>query len=163
MFCPRCSTTNNPEQKYCRQCGLHLTAVRYVLEGRTNEAMEKLKKGEDAIQGSAVTLGIFVLIAFVGCVLTPLFDRDHSKWQLVLTFLINFVLGFIFGLPSFLIGLKRLRAARELLDAQQQPARLPAATQAVQLSADIAAPVVESPPNPASVTEHTTLNLRSPE
>jgi hypothetical protein len=162
MFCPRCSTTNNPEQKYCRQCGLHLTAVRYVLEGRTNEAMEKLKKGEDAIRGSAVTLGIFILIAFCGCVITPLFDRDYSKWQLVLTFLINFTLGFIFGLPSFWMGLKRLRAARELLDAQQ-PARLPAPNQVVQLPADIATPVVESPPAAASVTEHTTLNLRSPE
>lgn len=37
MFCPHCGSENKLE-KYCRQCGLSLTAVRLALDGRIDEA-----------------------------------------------------------------------------------------------------------------------------
>ena len=33
MFCPRCSSQNRLEQKFCRSCGLSLSSVRLAVEG----------------------------------------------------------------------------------------------------------------------------------
>jgi len=46
MFCPRCATENQPEQKYCRRCGQPLAGVHLALEGRVDEAIKTLRIGE---------------------------------------------------------------------------------------------------------------------
>ncbi|HKY04700.1 MAG TPA: zinc-ribbon domain-containing protein, partial [Blastocatellia bacterium] len=65
MFCPNCGTNNNPEQKYCRQCGQHLAATRIALEGGFDHALDKLKKGENAVSSGVVTFAIFFCIAVI--------------------------------------------------------------------------------------------------
>jgi len=33
IFCPRCATENASDQSYCRQCGLGLSGIQWVLDG----------------------------------------------------------------------------------------------------------------------------------
>ena len=37
MFCPRCGATQPEELKFCKTCGVHLNAVRQIVEAREGE------------------------------------------------------------------------------------------------------------------------------
>jgi hypothetical protein len=63
MFCPRCSAENNLEQKYCRQCGLQLTAARIALHGGVDEALARYWWGEGLLAGGSIFLILSVLAA----------------------------------------------------------------------------------------------------
>ena len=153
MFCPKCATENQPEQKYCRRCGQPLAGVHLALEGRVDEAIKTLRIGEKTPRVKYVLLAIaFVLLS--GTMARAL------RTGVPLTFLLAPVWGLLLGL---LIGLSRrafrLRRVKRLLDAE---------VGFKSLTADAAAraelPIASSAPRPTpvSVTENTTLDLESP-
>jgi len=159
MYCPRCAAQNRPEQKYCRQCGLALPAVRLAAEGRVDEALAGLKRSEGALSGGAVTLLIFLLIALVN-----FFFSSEKSWGM----LFNMVLGLLIAGPIIFAGLRRLERAMELLEAADQPARPaldPTRAAAPAGAAFPPAPDTDplSVPAPRSVTEQTTFNLKTPD
>ncbi len=159
MFCPKCGTNNNPEQKYCRQCGQQLTATRVALEGGFDQALDKLKKGENALSSGVVTFAIFFCIAIVSIFLGSL-DRSPNY----VSALINLALGILFGFPAIVIGLLRIRRANTLLGGEAQPKALPSGQEVVQLrQAPPTDPALSSHHIPTSVTEHTTINLNPPD
>ncbi|MCI0337255.1 MAG: zinc-ribbon domain-containing protein [Acidobacteria bacterium] len=161
MFCPRCSAQNRPEQKFCRQCGLSLPAVRLALEGKIDEAAATIEKDFSKLASGAVTLGIFALIALI----SSFFSGFNAA--------LNLILGLLIAGPMIYLGLKRLERSIKLIDPKKQaadqikePAHLVTLIQSEHK--DLALPPVpdtdplRSSHVPGSVTEQTTLNLEQP-
>jgi len=73
MFCPSCSTASPEGGKFCKSCGLNLTAVTQALGGvtavldpiREREYRRARKKITDGIQGTTVGAAIIVVAALV--------------------------------------------------------------------------------------------------
>ena len=103
MFCPQCGASNERDQKFCRQCGQALTAVRLATEGRVDEALEKLKKGADSLAAGAINLAIFSSFAFVVTLLATIFDAPQGPWPIL-----NIVIGLAIGIPLTVRGIIRL-------------------------------------------------------
>lgn len=64
MFCPRCATENNEQQKYCRQCGTPLTYVRAALEGHIDKALAQMERASGKscfIMLTAFVVGILAI------------------------------------------------------------------------------------------------------
>ena len=160
MFCPQCGANNNPDQKFCRQCGQALTAVRLAIEGRVDEALEKLRKGEDSLASGALTLVIFSSIALLNSILAIFFNVfDKQPWPMI-----NLIIGLAIGLPLAIRGIIRLERARKILEAGDQKKRDLADRAKAELPASpITAPTNATHTEPASVTEHTTYDLEPPE
>jgi hypothetical protein len=162
MFCPQCGSSNNLDQKFCRQCGKALTAVRLAMEGRVEEALEKLRKGEDWLATGAINLAIFSSIAFLVMFLGPYFKGfEGDRWPLI-----NIILGLAIGLPLIIRGVRRLEHARKILEAEDQKKRaangLDNRPEALP-EAPITASTLATHTTPASVTEHTTYDLEPPD
>ena len=159
MFCPRCGAENNLEQKYCRHCGLQLAAARIALQGSMDEALTKYKKGEDLLSGGSVTLIIFILIALANIFL----NSGARNWGVV----INLLLGLLITLPMVLTGLVRLRRARHALEGRDEQSQVASdhshEYQALAPSADSTNRLLSPLEVRGSVTERTTLHLKSPE
>ena len=157
MFCPRCSAGNKLEQKYCRQCGLPLPAVRLALEGQVGEATAEIKKDYDLLSGGAVTLAIFILVAFVN-----FFLSSEKNWAVIF----NLVLGLLIAAPMIYKGLARLERSIKLIEPQGAPLR-PSVNQAAPHTPLPAVPDTDPlalrPSAPGSVAEHTTLDLKQSE
>lgn len=160
MFCPRCATENKLEQRYCRQCGLTLPAVRLALEGQIDEAIKKYKKSESAFDWAFVVL----LIGGVNAAINAFF---HA-WPVAI---ISGALGFVFGIILILVAMSRMGKASKLLnppEKKDEPANL--ALNQPEHAANAAlppAPVTEElkrrPARPPSVVENTTMKLKQPE
>ena len=158
MFCPRCGAENDLEQKYCRRCGLPLAAARISLQGGIDEALTRHKKGENLLTGGSVTLVIFILGAFANILLNP------GPWNYGVV--VNLLLGLVITAPLITTGLVRLRRARRALQPrglQDQLTSDPstgggALTSSAHTTDRLLSPVIAPP----SVTEHTTLHLKSP-
>lgn len=118
MFCPQCGASNERDQKFCRQCGQALTAVRLATEGRVDEALEKLKKGADSLAAGAINLAIFSSFAFVVTLLATIFDATQGPWPIL-----NIVIGLAIGIPLTVRGIIRLGRARKILEAEDQKNR----------------------------------------
>lgn len=160
MFCPRCGASNDSEQKFCRQCGQALTAVRLATEGRVDEALEKLKKGADSLAGGAINLAIFSTVAFVVTMLGIFFDQIQGPWPIL-----NIIVGLLIGIPLTVRGIVRLERARKILEAEDRKNRAELANRpkAELPETPITAPTSLPRATPASVTEHTTYELEPPE
>jgi hypothetical protein len=159
MYCPKCSAQNESEQKYCRQCGLPLTILKLALEGRVDEAVAKYKKGGASLSGSTFTLGLCLFGALVNLLLIP------GPWN-VYAVVANSIIGLLIALPMIITGHVRLSRAKRLLDSEDQAPRLIIAEShrtATLLTAPGTDPLLSRVPIPSPVTEHTTLNLKSPE
>src|ERR1041385_9031692 len=107
MFCPRCSTDNNLEQKYCRKCGLQLTAARMALQGTIDEALVKYKRGARLVSGGSLFLILSALVALVNVFL------NSMPWNYGV--IINLVIGLTVTVPIISAGLMRLRSAQRAL------------------------------------------------
>lgn len=155
MFCPRCSVENGIQQKYCRHCGLDLAAARISLQGGVGEALTAHKKGEVLLSSGAITLVIFIVGALANVFLSP-------GWNYPV--LINLLLGLVIGVPLMAAGVARLRRARGILNPKDESEVLDQPSQT--LPPNLQAPSTERlflrPKDPGSVTEQTTLNLKSP-
>ena len=156
MFCPRCNTQNESEQKYCRQCGLPLGSIRVALEGHAEEAFSKYQKGGGALSAGAITLIVCVLIALLNSFLSSE-PRNYGA-------LINLLIGLLVALPLIITGLVRLSRAERLLKGKDlaiplirgqtdEPELLPPASHKID-------PLAESMSAQNSVTEQTTLKLK---
>lgn len=156
MFCPRCTTENKREQRYCRQCGLTLTAIQLALEGRVDEAIQKYKKSENMLDWGFVILLIGGLNVGV--------NAFFHAW---LPAILSGVIGFVVGITLVLIGLSRMGHASKILnppDKKVEPDSLPPVQTERSNSALPAAPITEelreSPAPPPSVVENTTIRLK---
>ena len=158
MFCPQCSTENKPEQRYCRQCGMPLTAVRLAIEGRVDEAIKKFKKGETMISWGFVLTSIGLVNAGI--------NAFFHAWQSAV-----FSAGFGLAIGTTLIiwGLSRLGKANKLLNPpEKEEAKIPAHAQSENADAALPpAPITEelikTPARPLSVVENTTIKLKPPQ
>ncbi|HEX8087428.1 MAG TPA: zinc ribbon domain-containing protein [Blastocatellia bacterium] len=157
MFCPKCGTRNLVEQKYCRGCGHHLAGHRAALEGRYDDATSDLKKGSALVSIGLVVGGI--------CKLNIL-----ANWFLGadnIGAIINTLVALLVAVPLITIGVIRLGWARRVLSPKDQ-AGDESAGKSKQATGQLpAAPAADHPfpplVIPASVTEHTTLELVAPE
>ena len=159
MFCPRCSAENSLEQKYCRRCGLQLAAARISLQGGVDEALTRHKKGEVLLSSGSVTLVIFILGALANIFLNP------GPWNYGVV--VNLFLGLVIAVPLMAAGLVRLRRARRALSPQDEQGQL-ATDQSHEAwtltsSAHSTDRLLSPMGAPGSVTEQTTLHLKSPE
>ena len=155
MFCPQCGAENSLEQKYCRRCGLQLTAARISLQGGAGEALKKHKKGEVLLSSGAVTLVIFIIAAVTNIFL------DSGP----VAVLINLLLGLGIAVPLMTTGFLQLRSAGQTLNPKNEPRQLAAdqssrreLTPSAYSTDGLLSPIKV----PDSVTEQTTLHLKSP-
>jgi hypothetical protein len=154
MFCPRCSTENLESTKYCRQCGLALGNVQLILNGTMEEISEKVKKGEGILSGGAVTLLIFCCVALLSIFL----DKGRSFAGVA-----NIILGLLISAPMIFIGIKRLERAKTLLTGEAKPNPLTGKNIKELPTAPTTDRNLSAPQTGASVTEHTTYELKEPE
>src|ERR1044072_5155284 len=105
MFCPRCSTENLNEPKYCRKCGLHLTSVHMSLDGRMDEVIEQLRKGEGVLGGGAVTIVICVVAGLLNS-----FFVGAIHFGVV----INLSIALLVAVPMLYTGMNRISDAEKL-------------------------------------------------
>jgi hypothetical protein len=153
MFCPRCSAENNSEQKFCRQCGLALTSVQWILNGKMEEITEKVKKGENTLSGGAIALVMFVLVALVNIFISG--GKGYGG-------AINLLCGMLIAVPLIYIGSRRLSRARKLIENESKPEPI-ADRQAKELpTAPTTDRIIEIPQSPVSIIEHTTYELTEP-
>ncbi|MGE0886524.1 MAG: zinc-ribbon domain-containing protein [Blastocatellales bacterium] len=161
MFCPKCGAQNKIEQKFCRNCGQSLPAVRMALEGRIDEAVATLEKDFDKLSSGVVTLVIFTIIALA----ISFFSFGSTT--------INLMLGLLIAGPMIYKGIKRLKSSIALLDqkelAQVKKDSSPAPIKLEQGDYSNAAlpPVPDTDPIlrapiPVSITEETTHKLKQP-
>ena len=159
MFCPQCSAENSLEQKYCRRCGLQLAAARISLQGGVGEALTRHKKGQDMLSGGGVTLVIFTLTALANFFLNP------GPWSYGV--LINLLLGLVIAVPLMAAGLVCLRRAGRTLHPKDEQGQLAAVqsdgARGLTSSAYSTDRLLSPMGAPDSVTEQTTLHLKSPE
>lgn len=152
MFCPTCATENDHHARFCRQCGQPLKAVALAVDGQADECIEKFKQAGESLVSGIVTFAIFFVLAIVAYI-------PFGPWPAA----INLLLALIFSVPQIVKGLLRHRAAHRILAAgpgssltdRPKPAPAPAARtiESIEPPSQIA----------GSVTEHTTLQLESPE
>jgi hypothetical protein len=116
MFCPRCSAENNLEQKYCRQCGLQLTAARIALHGGVDEALARFWRGEGLVAGGSVFLVLSVLAVLANIFL------NSGPWNYAV--IINLLIGLIVTVPMITTGMVRLRRARRTLQLKDEQGQL---------------------------------------
>jgi hypothetical protein len=154
MFCPKCGIGNLIDQKFCRGCGHALTGHRTALESSFEEAVENIKSGTAALAASAAVL--IILSALVLGVW--IFQKDAGALFILIPML-------AFAIPATTIGLIRLnRAYRELSPARRDRQRpvIESKMTTVQLAPGATTDSLALSANsPASITEHTTLDLKS--
>ena len=155
MFCPRCSIENNLEQKYCRKCGLQLTAARLALQGTVDEALAKYKKGARLLSGGSLFLILSALAALANIFL------NSMPWNYGVV--INLLIGLTITVPIISIGLLRLRSAQRALQPGDEPARLggghPRGGEELAASTRPADRLFSPAEAPASITDGTTRHL----
>jgi len=86
MYCPGCSTQANEGAKFCKVCGMNLSAITQALSGvavvsdpiRDREFKHARKQISDGIQGSAVGAAILLAAALPYFLVKPL-----ASWLLV--------------------------------------------------------------------------------
>ncbi|MFN2510584.1 MAG: zinc ribbon domain-containing protein [Pyrinomonadaceae bacterium] len=160
MYCPKCSAQNENEQKYCRRCGLPLSILNLAIEGRVDEAVPQYKKGGDSLSGSTITLGLCLIGALINLLLVP------APWN-VYAVVANSIIGLVIALPMIITGHVRLSRAKRLLSLEDPILRSIKAeshrTATLLPPAAVTDPLLSPGPIPSSVTEQTTLNLKSPE
>ena len=151
MFCPQCSSENSLEQKYCRRCGLELAAARISLQGGVGAALTRHKKGQGVLAGGGLTLVIFVLAALANIFL------DTGPYPVF----INLLLGLGIGVPLMGAGLIQMRSAARSLHATEEHSQLAADHSNRELAVTSSPYSTDPLLPPDSVTEHTTLSLKS--
>jgi hypothetical protein len=156
MFCPKCGIENLVEQKFCRACGHSLAGHRAALEGRFEDAVEKIKVGSTALGASTAGLIVISLMALG----VWIFQNDAGAFFTLIPVL-------AFAIPATILGLVRLNRAYIALSANDRRAVKAveqSKTTAIYLPAGATTDGLdEAARAPASVTEHTTLNLESSE
>jgi hypothetical protein len=155
MFCPQCSTENEADQSYCRKCGLPLSAIRLAVDGRVDQALTKLKKSEKSLRNGIIVSILLLAVTLYAAVRSGPFEIVIDPLVLrVSNWLVGLVTSVVIGLPIVVIGLVRLRRARQLLEAPDEGDR----PLVIESRGAVALPAA----TPITVTEDTTLKLSEP-
>src|SRR5262245_50245560 len=159
IFCPSCATENSVDQSYCRQCGLGLTGIQWVLDGTIVDAQKRLQSAEKWIRA-----GNSILIAFISIAVTiAILGIAIGNPSLSLIAMVNVLGGAVIAFPLSLLGNSRLTKAKRLLsEAGVNPRSAIKDTERKQLPG-IPTSSLQPSPRPGSVTEHTTLHLTRPD
>ena len=132
-----------------------LAGHKAALENNFEDAVEKIKSGSTTLGAAAVCLIVISLMALA----VWIFQNDAGVF-------FTLVPALAIAIPAAILGVVRLQRAFGVLSAKAQGSRKPLVqfkSPAVQVSAaDTTYPLAEVAERPASVTEHTTLNLESP-
>ena len=151
MFCPKCGIENLVEQKFCRRCGHALAGHRAALEGKFEDAVEKIQSGSTVLGLSAVGV---ILIALM-CLGVWLGQNDAGVFFTLIP-----VLAFM--IPATIIGIVRLTRAYRALSAPHRRNKTLQPGTTTQLAAGATTDsLAGSALPPGSITEHTTHNLES--
>ncbi|MEO8572424.1 MAG: zinc-ribbon domain-containing protein [Pyrinomonadaceae bacterium] len=156
MFCPKCGSQNSDETKFCRGCGVDLSSVLALVEGREvahvpSYAEKHIDLFSSALRGLITGFGFLI----AGAVALGISPR--------LAVLTIFALAF----ASFFIGtgVARLFQARALkrlgmlkVNERSAPTLTPGETEYISPSRSIYD--TEDLLTPRSVTEHTTTHLK---
>lgn len=155
MFCPRCGIENDLEQGYCRQCGQALSDVQLALQGAPSESLNKLRSSSQLMNGGIATLIIFTLIAVIITLLgVALGDPTLSTIAMI-----NAALGVLIGLPLVIVGKSKIREATRLLSSRPETRALESERRNRAITSGLQSNLNQLAPG--SVTEHTTLDLKS--
>jgi len=161
MLCPRCGTENSLEQSYCRQCGLGLSAVRLTIEGRADEALEKMKNARKTLLSGTGISAMQILILILGHMIGAI----GGKFLVITPFdlIVLGILGII-GMPLIIKGVVEIERANNFLSGKDKTSKslwhlkrsttaLPAADRVNSLDAGLHFR--------DSVTEQTTIHLEN--
>src|SRR5262245_61784666 len=108
MFCPRCGAQNKAEQKFCRQCGLSLSAVKLALEGTVDEVAVTIEKDFDRLASGILALVIFMVVALV----SGFFSSTNAA--------IILILGLLIAGPIIYRGVKRVNRSIKSMVAKEE-------------------------------------------
>jgi len=122
MFCPGCATQSNEGAKFCKVCGMNLSAITQALSGvvvvsdpiRDREFKRARKQISDGIQGSAVGAAILLGAALPYFLVNPL-----ASWLLVSSLALA-LLGIV-KLFRSIGGIIDAKVGPKLLDPALQP------------------------------------------
>jgi hypothetical protein len=122
MFCPGCATQSNEGAKFCKVCGMNLSAITQALSGivvvsdpiRDREFKRARKQISDGIQGSAVGAAILLGAALPYFIVNPL-----ASWLLVSSLALA-LLGIV-KLFRGIGGIIDAKVGPKLLDPALQP------------------------------------------
>lgn len=162
MFCPQCATENDLQQGYCRHCGLPLAGARLALERRFDQALTQIEASRLSLR-RARTFVIAGLIWAVFAALFFLFGAPFTTGLASSIMAICIFLSFasVFGAKGF----KRINLAYRYLSAKEEasgPLLKQSGRDGATLSDDrTRGQIDEGMQVPNSVTEHTTLDLRT--
>lgn len=148
MFCPRCSTENLSEPKYCRKCGLHLTSVHLSLDGRMDDVIDQVRKGESVLGGGAVTM----IICVIAAILNAFFGGPFN-----IGVFINLAIGLLVAVPMLITGMQRISGAKKLIEGKAKA--LDDKKQMQRVTAPTTDPALSLSGENPSITEHTTYDL----
>ena len=155
MFCPACSSENDPEKSYCRRCGLSLVAVRLALDGRVDQAIKVAKKDQSKVRYRVrIALCVFLILVAIATIFSNGWF-GFSNLQSAAVILIIMLL-------VFMQTMRQSRQIARLLDTETpseslSPSEIDQADRALNPpSKHVAASAIT--PNP-SVTEQDTLRL----
>ncbi len=158
MYCPQCSAENRSKQRYCRHCGLPLSGVRSAIEGKTDEAITKYRKGGDLLVVGLIVLSISAVNVLFNLVMS---SEARSVGAMVIL-----ILGLLISFPIIVTGLTRVALAERLLKAKDQPEPLTnnnhEETEPQLRAAPITDQLMQEFSSRGSVTEEATLKLRPP-
>jgi len=152
MYCPQCGDHNEAQQGFCRQCGQSLVSVRLALEGRVDEVIAKFCKAQKLLAGGLLTFAIFA----IGAIGFLMIGGTVPSAVILL-------LGFAICLPIVIKGLVRVNRLRRLLDPKNTSSDklLREGGRPELVAARPTDSLVDNLPAPTSITEDTTLNLKT--
>ena len=158
MFCPRCGTDNNPELRYCRNCGQALSSVLLALDGRVDQAITTLRSEQKlTVHRVRIVVSIFLILT----ALATLFTGGWIGFANVASAAVLLIITLIFFLQ---LALKARRVAR-LLSPEVAPGNLRidhiATSGSTLPESKTGALNVPLTKTPMSVAERTTLKLSS--
>ncbi len=168
MFCPKCGVENLAHQAYCSRCGQSLSSLQLALDGRLDDIAARLKASEKMLNIGNAMLGLFVLggllIIFVGLISWLATGVFSPPMGYILAILGNLSLGAVLGVPFTLLGRMRLRGALRQMEESSNAHRL-MSDKAHKLREEIRVRDTShfEAQIPSSVTEETTVKLRTPE
>src|SRR5215204_1253197 len=154
MFCPNCANTIEPEQKFCRFCGLKISSiVQIVAEQNPDNEFLVLRRRKEVFDKLGVlalccfgSIGISYLLFKVVQYKMILFGESAIFWSAFLAFIVFGLLAvFFFNYPKFFMNEKLSELKEKMSESEKN-----------QIGAETNKLLSESRFEPASVTENST-------